>query len=200
MNDPHRDFFDNLASQWDLHYTAEDLERLSHLMAKLEITEGMSVLDLGCSTGILFDMLRRRVGATGMVTGVDYSLRMVEKAHRNFPFDNVTVVDADASNLPFLDSTYDLAISFESFPHFSKKQETLSEVDRVLKPGARIYIIDLASSKELVEIHQSGGGVIKDDELPSDAELRQMFAASNFEQVQIEDHPGLFLASAVNAK
>lgn len=200
MNDTHREFFDNLASEWDLHYTAEDLERLSNLMAKLEITEGMNILDLGCSTGILFDMLRRRVGDSGLITGVDYSLRMVEKAHRNFPFDNVTVVDADASNLPFLDSTYDLAISFESFPHFSKKQETLSEVDRVLKPGARIYIIDLASCKEVVEIHQSGGGVIKDDELPSDAELRRMFAASNFEQVQIQDHPGLFLASAVNAK
>lgn len=200
MHDAHREFFDNLASEWDLQYTAEDLERLSNLLAELKITEGMAILDLGCSTGILFDMLRRRVGPGGLITGVDYSLRMAQKAHRNFPFDNVTVVDADASALPFLDSTYDMAISFESFPHFARQQETLGEVDRVLKPGAGIYIIDLASSKEVVEIHQREGGAVKYDKLPSEVELRRMFAQSNFDQVQIEDHPGLFLASAVNAK
>jgi demethylmenaquinone methyltransferase/2-methoxy-6-polyprenyl-1,4-benzoquinol methylase len=200
MHDPLQEFFDDLAAEWDLQYTAEDLERLSLLVDKLDITEGMQILDLGCGTGILFDLLRRRVGPDGLVTGVDFSIRMVQQAHRNFPFDNVTVVDADASALPFLDSTFDMGISFESFPHFSRKQAALGEIDRVLKPGALLYIIDLASSKEVAEIHRRRGGVIKDDELPPEAELRRMFAESNFDRVQIEDHPGLFLATAVNAK
>ena len=200
MHDPHQEFFDNLAAEWDLQYTAEDLERLSHLIEKLKIKPGMQILDLGCGTGILFDLLRRRIGPKGLVTGVDFSIRMAQKAHRNFPFGNVTVIDADASALPFLDSTYDMAISFESFPHFSHKRRALSEIDRVLKPGAMFYIIDLASSHEVAEMHRRRGGVIADDELPSEDDLRRMFAESHFEKVQIEDHPGLFLVSAVNAK
>ncbi len=200
MHDPHQEFFDALAAEWDLTYTAEDMERLSHLVDKLDIGEGMSMLDLGCGTGILFDMLRRKVGQDGLITGVDFSIAMAEKAHRNFPFPNVTVVDADASCLPFGESTYDLAVSFAAFPHFAKKEEALSEVDRVLKPGAKYFIIHLASSKEVADRHHQEGGVLAHDELPSEADLRRMFAESHFDQVQIEDHPGLFLASAVNAK
>ena len=109
MHDPHQEFFDNLAAEWDLRYTAEDLERLYRLVNRLPITEDMDLLDLGCGTGILFDMLRRRVGPGGLVTGVDFSIRMAQKAHRNFPFSNVTVVDADAARLPFQDSSYDMA-------------------------------------------------------------------------------------------
>ncbi len=200
MHKSHQDFFDDLAAEWDLQYTTEDLERLSRLVDRLGITRGMSILDLGCGTGILFDLLRREVGSEGLVTGVDFSMRMAQQAHRNFPFQNVAVVDADASNLPFGESTYDLAISFESFPHFSRKQEALSEIDRVLKPGAKLYIVDLASSKEVAEGHHERGGIIADDELPSEDDLRKMFSDSHFEQVQIKDKPGLFLASAVNAK
>ncbi|MCP4686210.1 MAG: methyltransferase domain-containing protein [bacterium] len=199
-HDKHQGFFDSLAAEWDLMFTAEDLERLSHVVDKLVVTEGMDILDLGCGTGILFDLLRRRVGSSGMVTGVDFSIQMAQKAHRNFPFDNVSVVDADARNLPFAESTYDMAVSFAAFAHFSDKKRALSEIDRVLKPGAAFYILHLQSSLELAEEHNRIGGIVQDDKLPTADELREMFAASNFEQVHIEDNPGLYLAKAVNAK
>jgi ubiquinone/menaquinone biosynthesis C-methylase UbiE len=200
MHDPHQEFFENLAAEWDLHYTAEDLERLHRLVNRLKISEGWSILDLGCGTGILFDLLRRRVGTQGLVTGVDFSLGMAKRAHRNFPFTNVTVVDADTSCLPFLDSTYDMAISFAAFPHFTQKNLTVKEVGRVLKPGATFYIIHLVSSKELADIHHRVGGVLAQDRLPSQEELCKMFDESKFDRIQIDDHPGLFLASAINAK
>ncbi len=200
MRDPHQAFFNNMAAEWDLHYTAEDMERLSRLMGRLGVEPGMCVLDLGCATGILFDLLRRKVGESGLVTGVDISIAMAERAHRNFPFRNVTVVDADACCLPFQDSTYDMAVSFAAFPHFHTKDLALSELARVLKKGARYFIIHLASSKELKERHHEEGGVLANDELPSEADLRRMFAESHFEDVQIDDRPGLFLASAVNSK
>lgn len=200
MHDPHQAFFDQLAAEWDLMFCAEDLERLSHLVDSIGVQPGMEILDLGCGTGILFDMLRRKVGPNGMITGVDFSLKMAQQAHRNFPFDNVTVVDADAITLPFLDSTYDMGISFGAFPHFSDKAKALSEIDRVLKPKAKFYIIHLVSSDELAEMHRRLGGVVEHDELPSAERLRTMFAASHFKDVRIEDQPGLYLASAVNSK
>ena len=200
MHDPHQAFFDELAAEWDLMFCAEDLERLSHLVDTLNVRPGMEILDLGCGTGILFDMLRRKVGRNGLVTGVDFSLRMAQQAHRNFPFDNVTVVDADAITLPFQDSTYDMAISFAAFPHFSDKAKALSEIDRVLKPQSKLHIIHLVSSDELAEIHRRQGGVVEHDELPTAERLKDMFVASNFDEIRIEDQPGLYMASAVNKK
>jgi len=200
MRDPHQAFFDRLAAEWDLQFCAEDLERLGHLVDTLDIHPGMDILDLGCGTGILFDMLRRKVGPRGLITGVDFSLKMAQTAHRNFPFKNVTVVDADIASLPLRDSTYDMGVSFAAFPHFANKTKALSEIDRVLKPGAKFYIIHLVSSDELAEMHGRVGGVVEHDELPSAARLREMFAATNFRDVRIEDHPGLYLASAVNGK
>jgi len=51
----------------------------------LPINPGISTLDLGCGTGILFDLLRRRVGPSGLVTGVDFALSMVERRIAIFP-------------------------------------------------------------------------------------------------------------------
>ena len=200
MHDPHQAFFDDLAAEWDLQYTAEDLERLLNLVGRMPISEGMAILDLGCGTGVLFDMLRRKVGPKGLVTGVDFSIRMAQKAHRNFPFPNVTVVDADTSNLPFRDSCYEMIVSFAAFPHFLHQDLAIHEAGRVLKPGGSFYIIHLGSSKEVADVHKRVGGLIEHDTLPATKELRRMFTNGGFGEVEIEDHPGLFLASAVNAK
>ena len=199
-HDQHQSFFDALAAEWDLRFTAEDLERLGHIVDRLGAEEGMDILDLGCGTGILFDMLRRRVGAEGSVTGIDFSLEMAVKAHRNFPFANVNVVDGDAVNLPFRDSTFDMAVAFSSFPHFSDQHEAVHAIHRVLNDGAHCHIIHLVSSREIAEMHHAAGGIIENDEIPSEERLRDMFADSRFEDVVIKDHPGLFLASAVNTK
>ena len=200
MHDKHQKFFDSLAAEWDLMFTAEDLERLNHIVEKLGVKKGMNVLDLGCGTGILFDMLRRRVTDKGSVTGVDFSYQMAQQAHRNFPFPNVNVVDADAVSLPFADSSFDMAVAFSAFPHFSDQQKAIDETHRVLKHKAHFYIIHLISSRELNRIHHSIGGVVEHDKIPPEARLRDMLNSSKFEEVLIEDHPGLYLAIAKNLK
>jgi SAM-dependent methyltransferase len=200
MDEQHRSFFDKLAGEWDLTFTAEDMERLSRLVQRLPIKTGFHVLDLGCGTGALFDLLRRRVGKSGTVTGVDFSFRMTEKAHRNFPFENVDVVDADVTHLPFRDSCFDMAVAFSSFPHFAERQDALNEVHRTLKSGAMLYIIHLQSSKELAALHHRVGGPVADDSLPDAKEMRNLFHSGGFEKIDIEDKPGLYLASAVCTK
>jgi ubiquinone/menaquinone biosynthesis C-methylase UbiE len=200
MHDRHQNFFDQLAAEWDLMFTSEDLERLSNLVAAMPVTAGMEILDLGCGTGILFDMLRRRVGDTGSVTGVDFSIEMVEKAHRNFPFDNVNVVDGDVVNLPFKDATFDMGVAFSAFAHFSNQQKALDETHRVLKTGAKFYVIHLLSARELADAHQRVGGAVEHDKLPPVEKMRQMFQQSRFTEIKVDDHPGLYIATGTNAK
>ena len=199
MHDKHQEFFDKLAQEWDLMFTAEDMERLSNIVEQLNVKEGFNILDLGCGTGILFDMLRRKVGERGSVTGVDFSFEMAQKAYRNFPFANVNVVDADAIALPFANNSFDMVIAFSAFPHFSDQQRALNEAHRILKPKGKIIIIHLESSKELTEIHHKIGGAVKHDSLPPKNKLQQMLDASKFTNVSIEDHTGLFLARAINS-
>ena len=199
-HDKHQAFFDQLAAEWDLMFTAIDREFLSHIVDSLSVEEGMDILDIGCSTGILFDMLRRKTGKSGSVTGVDFSFEMARKAHRNFPFPNVNVVDADAHNLPFADSTFDIAIAFSAFPHFIDQRRALEETHRVLKDKAHFCIIHLASSMEISESHHREGGVLKNDEIPPANKLREMFDSSQFVNVTIEDHPGLYFVCSTNSK
>jgi len=195
-HDAHQKFYDELAQEWDLMFTAEDLERLTHLVDQLGVKQDMDIIDLGCGTGILFDLLRRRVGEDGTVTGIDFSLEMAQKAHRNFPFPNVNVVDADVTMLPFRDNSFDMAVSFSAFPHFSDKCKALNEIHRVLRPGAKLYIIHLQSSKELSEIHHRIGGIVAEDILPEAQAMQKMLNECSFADATIEDHPGIYLASA----
>ena len=199
MHDKHQAFYDQLAAEWDLDYTAEDLERLSRLVESMNVQSGAHILDLGCGTGILFDMLRRKVGTSGSVTGVDFSIKMAERAHRNFPFANVNVVDADVAVLPFRDNTFDLAVAFRAFPHFVDKGTALVEIHRVLKPGAYFRIIHLVSSKELEWHHKRHGGIEAEDVLPSADEMQKLFKAAKFSKLVIDDHPGLYLATGQNS-
>jgi len=145
-------------------------------------------------------MLRRKVGESGSVTGVDFSYRMAQQAHRNFPFSIVHVVDADAVSLPFADSAFDMAVAFSAFPHFSDQQRAINEIHRVLVNGGPFFIIHLISSRELSEIHHRIGGVVEYDEIPPEERLRGMLNSSKFTGISIEDHPGLYLAIARNSK
>lgn len=199
-HDKHQAFYDSLAAEWDLMFTAEDFERLTHLVDGMGIDKGWHILDIGCGTGVLFDLLRRKIGPEGTITGVDFSLRMATRAHRNFPFDNVNVVDADATNLPFKSDTFDMAVSFSSFDNFSDPKKALAEAHRVLRSGAQLCIIYLVSSKELSEEHKRAGGLLADDQLPPREKMSELFSLSNFKTVRIEDHPGLYLACAVTNK
>ena len=65
----------------------------------------------------------------------------------------------------------------------------------MLKSGGSFYIIHLGSSKEIADFHKRAGGLIQHDTLPAAKDLRQMLADGGFDRVEIEDHPGLFLAS-----
>ena len=188
-----------MAADWDLDYTAEDLERLSRLVDSMDVTAGSHILDLGCGTGILFDMLRRKTGERGTVTGVDFSIQMVKRAHRNFPFENVNVVDADVVALPFADKTFDLSVGFRAFPHFEDKSKALAEIHRVLKPGGKLCFIHLVSSKQLAMHHHRQGGVVADDTIPTADQMQKLFAGAGFKNLAIDDHPNLYLATAINS-
>ncbi len=192
--DKKQEYFDMFGEDWDKDLTSEDLERLARIIDKFELTQGIKVCDLGCGTGVMFDLLRRRVGEAGMIVGVDYAPRVAHKAKRNFPFHNIGVVEARASQLPFYKDNFDLVISFAAFAHFVHKDESIHQAWHILKPGGKLVIIHFAGREELSRQHHEVGGPIDDDELPSREQLEQMFHRSHFDKFEFTENKDLYLA------
>lgn len=195
--DERKSYFESCADDWDKMFTAEDLEILSFLIDSFNIKEGSKVVDLGCGTGVLFDMMRRKTGPEGMVVGVDFSSRMVRRARKNFPFRNVYEVDGNVEELPLKADTFDYAVSFAAFAHFANPRKVVEEVSRVLKTGGQFHIIHLLSSKELEEYHHEVGGPVANDHLLSREDMMAVLERGQFINVKITDHPGLYLTTAV---
>jgi demethylmenaquinone methyltransferase/2-methoxy-6-polyprenyl-1,4-benzoquinol methylase len=108
------------------------------------------VLDIGCGTGDLTINIARQAKKNTEITGLDYSLPMLEKARRKALRAGVEkqagFIEGDASNLPFPDVHFDVAAISFAFRNLTYKNPVgashLAEVLRVLKPGGRYVIVE----------------------------------------------------------
>jgi ubiquinone/menaquinone biosynthesis C-methylase UbiE len=100
----------------------------------------MRVVDLASGTGEPGISLAARVAPRGSVTAVDQSsdlLAIAAERARNKKLSNFTTQQADAHQLPFADRSFDLATCRFGVMFFSDVERALTELRRVLKPGAR---------------------------------------------------------------
>jgi ubiquinone/menaquinone biosynthesis C-methylase UbiE len=109
----------------------------------LELGENPRFLDLGCGTGWAVLYAASRVNWQGEFYGIDISSKMIEKAEASRAGHvNIHFRKANAEQLPFDNDYFDLIICSNSFHHYSRPEEVLREVYRVLKPTGRIYVLE----------------------------------------------------------
>lgn len=138
---------------YDFDEIARDYDRMNHLM-----TAGLDrcwrkravqdlhgkVLDVACGTGdMVVELLRTRHAASLQVTGVDLSEEMLAIAKRKAPQAEYRL--ADAEHLPFGDASFDAVICAFGVRNFVHLEQGLKEMVRVLKPGGRMAILELAT-------------------------------------------------------
>jgi SAM-dependent methyltransferase len=97
-----------------------------------------TVIDIGCSIGYLLEDLRRAIPAVQPI-GVDLVAGGLRKAHANVP--EAVLLQADVCALPLEDAIVDAALSANLLEHVPDDEQALSEVFRILRPGARAVIV-----------------------------------------------------------
>jgi demethylmenaquinone methyltransferase/2-methoxy-6-polyprenyl-1,4-benzoquinol methylase len=132
--------FDQIAPRYDalnrlLTFRMDVGWRRSAVRA-LALPDASRVLDLACGTG---DLCRTLIRAGHHPVGVDFSAGMLRTAHTDAP-----LVRADAMRLPFADATFDGITCGFALRNFAALAPVLAECGRVLRPGGRVALLDVA--------------------------------------------------------
>lgn len=108
----------------------------------LDLHPGDTVLDVACGPGNTTRRLLQVVGADGLLVGVDSAATMLAQAvTETAAGDPVGYVRADATDLPFVDASFDAVSCYGALYLMDDPAASLAEMMRVLKPGGRIAVL-----------------------------------------------------------
>jgi arsenite methyltransferase len=186
-------------------YTAEELASLpaaanmglscGNPTATAKLRPGETVVDLGCGGGIDVFLAAKKVGPQGKAIGIDMTPEMIERARKNAAevakqgITNVEFHQATMEAMPLAENSVDCLISNCVINLAADKSAVFREMYRVLKPGGRVAVSDIALKKELPdELAKSVASYVGcvAGALPV-AEYERLLKEAGFAAVQIVD-------------
>lgn len=111
----------------------------------LDLRPGDTIVELGCGTGLNFELLQERIGPTGRLIGVDLTDAMLDQARRRVAsrgWQNVELVHGDAleyewpTNVKGIISTFALSLIPDC-------DLVIQQATRALAPGGRLALLEL---------------------------------------------------------
>lgn len=155
MSEQVRQMFSSIAPRYDV--TNEVLSFGVHRLwrrkaiALSKATDGSRILDCATGTGDLALAFKRKVGASGAVTGTDFCADMLAVAPEKARAANLEVKFevADAMALPYPDAQFDVSSISFGIRNVDDPVKCLQEMARVVKPGGRVVVLEFGQPKGL---------------------------------------------------
>ncbi|MCI0705398.1 MAG: methyltransferase domain-containing protein [Planctomycetia bacterium] len=139
-----------------------------------ELKPGMVVADIGAGTGLYSRLFAKAVGPNGQVFAVDIApkfLEHIQKTSRDAGLKNVTPVLCNPDSVDLPPNSVDVAFICDTYHHFEFPEKTMLSLDRALKPGGRVIVIDFhripGTSSDWVLNHVRAGQDVVEKEIAS---------------------------------
>jgi demethylmenaquinone methyltransferase/2-methoxy-6-polyprenyl-1,4-benzoquinol methylase len=222
-----RGVFDSVAPKYDVmnDLMSMGLHRAwkAYTVLVANVKEGQQVLDIAGGTGDLSLAFAPKVGVSGRVVHTDINEAMLREG-RNRLLDagvNLPTLVCDAEKLPFPDASFDLVTVAFGLRNMTHKEEALREMNRVLKPGGKLLVLEFSKvAKPLEKIYdwysfkvlpKIGKLVANDDSSyqylaesirmhPGQEELKALMRNSGFGHVDYHNMAGGMVALHVGIK
>lgn len=177
--DKMRAFFDSVAGRLGKDYVpGKSWKGLAE--ALLRLLPPMIIADLGAGEGAFAMLLAERAKK---VIAVDSSAKMIEVGREQalrHGIKNIEFRLGDMERVPIRDARVDLVFFSQSLHHALHPERALSEANRILRPGGRIVILDLAKHR-----FEEARELYADEWLGfSESELESMLEEAGFTDVQ----------------
>ena len=181
MNETKAAFFDRMATApWATDpFGAEEQPKIDRLLVAADLRAGMHVIEPGCGTGRLTEILANAVGSSGRVVALDISAAMVRACRARIEaLRHVEVLHAAIEEYAGGPETFDVAVCHQVFPHFDDAPAALAAIVRALTPGGRLVVVHFANADVVNKRHRTAMAPIQQDRLPSPAEMRRLLTAA----------------------
>jgi ubiquinone/menaquinone biosynthesis C-methylase UbiE len=144
-----------------------NIKKVEQLFQNIDTSQVHNVLEVGCGAGMLAGYLSGKYGMK--VTGTDVDPEQIELAKGYHKEDGrLNFFTADATDLPFKNSEFDLVLSFMVMHHIRNWKKAFEEINRVLRPGGIFIIKDLSFShftSKILDLLSNNYGVYTFDDI-----------------------------------
>lgn len=145
--------FNRFATNYDLvadlqKQVADDLFQI----AKTKINQSQNIIDLGCGSGFLADKILKECPINKNLFQLDLAFNMLEN-NKNLS-KNIFNINADIENLPFVNKSFDLAISSLALQWVNDFEVALKEISSILRPQS-FFIFSVFIDGTLKELKDS---------------------------------------------
>jgi ubiquinone/menaquinone biosynthesis C-methylase UbiE len=190
-----RKFFNQQAATWDQTIRKNHSRQLDAVAECIKVQPDDWVLDVGTGTGVFIPYIHQYVNGNGRIICVDYAINMLLRARQKKTSEDVTFICSEVETLNCFTNTFDCVICYATFPHFHDKIAALTNIHRMMKPRAALYIFHTAGREAINAIHR-GISDLDDHLIPEVENMRTLLIAAGFLQIEIEDLPDSYMATA----
>ncbi len=169
MNKEIKMFFDQMAETWDEREKKTQTWLFDFISEHIPFEKGMKVLDLGCGTGIVSEIIYQLTKQK--VVALDLSTSMIEKAKQKHHSDHISFYNEDFYK--FAQTGFDMILCYNAYPHFIDVQSFNDKATEVLNDKGYLVIIHSMSRQRLTKHHDGLNGHIARILKPAQEEASQ---------------------------